>query len=120
MNEVKEKININEIIKNCRVFDPKETLAQLRGINPRKFVCWGATKFTIDSNLNPKMLRFYVTGLKHKGHVYIFLNGLDLYNVYITTIMGTIVHKSDEMGLYFDQFTDWIDDKIEKQPYYKF
>ncbi|MBN2263930.1 MAG: hypothetical protein JW735_13505 [Prolixibacteraceae bacterium] len=113
MNAINEVINFEEIVKSCRVFNPNETMLQLR-MQPMKFMCWGATKFTVDNMRNPKMLRFYVSGMKHKGHVYIFLNGMDLYDVYITTTKGTIIDKSDDMGLYFDQLTDWIDNRIEK------
>lgn len=120
MNNVGEVINTSEIIKNCRVFDAGVTLAQLRGMNPNKYMCWGATSFVVDDMKKTKMLRFYVTGMKHTGHVYIFLNGLDLYDVYITTTKGTIVHKSGDMGLYFDDATDWIDERIEKIPAYAF
>lgn len=119
MNEVNEVINFNEITKNSRVFNPNEALQQLR-MKLEKYICWGATKFTVDNAKNAKMLRFYVSGMKHKGHVYLFLNGADLYDVYITTLKGKIVHKSNEMGLYFDQLTDWIDDRIEKIAEYKY
>lgn len=120
MNHVGETINFEEITKSCRPIDPKETLAQLRGMNPRKFMCWGATAFTVDNMRKPRMLKFKVNGMKHKGHVYIFVNGSDLYDVYLTTTRGTILQKSGDMGLYFDQFTDWIDDRIEKVEGYRF
>jgi hypothetical protein len=117
MNTKGEKINSEEITKSCRVFDPNETLAQLQ-MNRHKYICWGATAFTVDNMKNPKMLRFYVSGMKHKGHVYIFLNGADLYDVYICTTQGTI--KEIGTDLYFDMLTDWIDDRIEKQDNYRF
>jgi len=120
MNNVSEKINFEQITKQCRVMNPHETIAQLRGMNVQKFICWGSTNFTVDKQRNPKMLRFSVSGMKHKGYVYIFVNGLDLYDVYITKFDGTIVHKSGDMGLYFDDMTDWIDDRIEKQDNYRF
>jgi len=119
MNQVGEKIDITEIIKSCRVFDPRETMAQLR-MDFAKFICWGATKFTVDNMRKPRMLKFYVSGMKHKGHVYIFLNGSDLYDVYLTTTRGTITEISGDMGLYFDMLTDWIDDRVEKQENYRF
>jgi len=119
MNAINEVINFEEITKHCRVFDPRETMLQLR-MQPMKFMCWGATKFTVDNQKNTKMLRFYVTGRKHTGHVYIFLNGADLYDVYLTTAKGTIKDKSGDMGLFFDQLTDWIDDRIEKVEAYRF
>lgn len=114
MNNIGEKINFEEIIKSCRVFDPNETIAQMRGMNPHKFMCWGAKAYIVDNMKNPRMLRFYVSGMKHKGHVYIFLNGMDLYDVYIVTTKGTIVDKSADMGLYFEDLNEWIDDRIEK------
>jgi len=120
MNEIGEKINFEEITKSCRVMNPQETLAQLKGNNVQKYICWGATAFTVDNRRNPKMLRFYVTGMKHTGHVYIFVNGLDLYDIYLTKKDGTIVEKSGDMGLYFDDITDWIDDRSEKQENYRF
>lgn len=120
MNQIGEIINFEEIVKSCREMNPNETMSQLRGMNVQKYICWGATKFTVDNMKRPKMLRFQVSGMKHKGHVYIFVNGMDLYDVYITKKDGTIVHKSNDMGLYFDQFTDWIDDRIEKLDNYRF
>jgi len=60
-----------------------------------------------------------VSGHHHKGHVYIFVNGMDLFDVYLTTNRGTIVHKSGDMGLYFDQLVEWIDEKVERIPEYR-
>jgi hypothetical protein len=119
MNNKGEIINTDEITKSCRVFNPNETLAQLQ-INRAKYLCWGATAFRIDNRIKARMLGFKVNGMKHKRLVYIFLNGADLYDVYLTTIKGRITDKSGDMGLYFDQLTDWIDDRIEKQDNYRF
>ena len=57
-----------------------------------------------------------VQGHHHKGHVYIFVNGSDLFDVYLTTTQGTIKMKIE--GLYFDQLVEWIDEKVEKIPDY--
>ena len=115
MNTKGEIINTEEIVKSCRVFDPRETIAQLK-MDFWKFACWGATAWTVDNQRKPRMLRFKVSGMKHKGHVYIFLNGSDLYDVYLTTTQGTIKEISDGShgGLYFDMLTDWIDSRVEK------
>ena len=120
MNNVDEKINFEQITKSCREMNPNETIAQMRGMNVQKYMCWGATGVTVDNMKRPRMLRFSVSGMKHKGHVYVFVNGMDLYDVYLTKKDGTIVEKSGDMGLYFDQLTDWIDDRIEKQENYRF
>ena len=121
MNHVGEKIDYTEIIKSCRVMNPEETMAQLR-MNFAKFMCWGATAFTVDNMRKPRMLKFKVSGMKHKGHVYIFVNGMDLYDVYLTTTKGTIVEISEGShgGLYFDMLTDWIDDRVEKTERHRF
>jgi hypothetical protein len=121
MNEIGDKIEIEEIIKSSRVMNPQETLAQLQ-MDRMKYICWGATAFTVDNARKPRMLRFKVSGMKHKGHVYVFVNGMDLYDVYLTSVYGKIVDKSDDSqgGLYFDMLTDWIDERIEKQPDYRF
>jgi hypothetical protein len=60
----------------------------------------------------------YVRGHHHKGHVYIFLNGLDLFDVYLTNSKGIIKDRTDEQGIYNDQLVEWIDEKIERIPDY--
>jgi len=117
MNTKGEKINFEEITKSCRPLNPQELMALLRA-DFWKFASWGATAFTVDNMKNPKMLRFKSNGYKHKGHVYIFVNGSDLFDVYLTTTQGTIVEISGDMGLYFDMLVDWIDERIEKQKDY--
>ncbi len=121
MNHVGEVIDYTEIVKACRVMNPQETIAQLQ-MNRAKYICWGATAFTVDNPRKPRMLRFKVTGMKHRGHVYVFVNGADLYDVYITTTRGTILEKSDGShgGLYFDMLTTWIDDRVEKTENHRF
>jgi hypothetical protein len=57
-----------------------------------------------------------VSGHHHKGHVYIFVNGSDLFDVYLTTLQGTI--KTIGTDLYFDQLAEWIDERVERIPDY--
>ena len=116
MNTKSEKINVQEIVKSCRTLNTQELMQLLRA-DFWKFCSWGATGFTIDDKRNTRMLRFKSNGFKHKGHVYIFVNGMDLFDVYLTTLQGTIVETNSE-GLYFDMLVDWIDERIEKQPEY--
>ena len=115
MNLKSEKINWQEKIKSCRHLDPDQLMAYLRG-NINRFWSWGASKLILDNLKDPKMLRMYVRGRHHTGHVYIFLNGLDLFDVYIVTTKGTI--KEVGTDLYFDQLAEWIDEKIEYIPEY--
>lgn len=117
MNQVNNTINFESITKRCRNLDPKDLMALLRS-NFRKFICWGAEGFTIDNKKNCRMFRMTVNGHLHKGFVYIFVNGADLFDVYLTTKQGVITKIQTD--LYFDMLVDWIDDNIERIPEYKF
>lgn len=119
MNQINEKINTEEIKKSCRELNPNELVSLLQS-SPVRFMSWGASAFTIDNRQCTKMFRMKVNARHHKGHVYIFLNGLDLFDVYLTTLKGRVINKTPEEGLYFDQLVEWIDNKIEKIPEYKF
>lgn len=118
MNSINDTINFDEIIKSCRSLNPEELMYLLRA-DFWKFASWGGHAFTVDNKSNPKMFRMAVNGRHHKGHVYIFVNGLDLFDVYLTTLKGKIVDKTSEQGLYFDQLVEWIDKKIEYIPAYR-
>jgi len=117
MNQKGEKINVKE--SSCREMNPKELL-QLLQFNKSIFWSWGvpSTSYKIDSKIQTKMLRFTVSGHHHKGHVYIFLNGNDLFDVFLTSNQGTIRDRTEYLGLYFDDLVEWIDNKIERLPAY--
>jgi hypothetical protein len=115
MNAENEVLNVQEKVKSCRVLDPKELLTLLR-MNINMFWSWGARAFTIDNQKNCRMFRMRVSGHHHKGHVYIFVNGSDLFDVYLTTLQGTI--KTIGTDLYFDQLAEWIDERVERIPDY--
>lgn len=116
MNELKETINFQEITKGCRDLNVQE-LMQLLKMNISIFWSWGAHNFIVDNKKRTRMFRMNVQGFLFKGHVYIFVNGMDLFDVYLTTIQGTIKDKVE--GLFFDQLVDWIDVKVERIPEYK-
>ena len=118
MNNVGEVINVSEKSNGCREFNPKETIAQLKGNNPIKYMCWGATDFKVDNKQRCTMLCFNVSGMLHKGLVYIFVNASDLYDVYIVSNKGLI--KDVGTDLYFDMITDYIDGQIERVSSYSF
>ena len=112
MNLVGEQIQIESITKNCRSMNVQE-LMQLLMLNMPMYMSWGVQRTkVVDNTSNPKMLRLTVNGHHHKGHVYIFVNGMDLYDVYLTSRQGKI--KELVEGLYFDQLANWIDRKIER------
>jgi hypothetical protein len=108
----KKKFDAATYAKNMREFNVNETLQLLRSYG-HKFWSWGAQAF---KNFENTALRMKVNGHHHKGHVYIFLNGLDLYNVVLTTVMGTIVEEIND--IYFEDLFDILDEKIEKIPAY--
>jgi hypothetical protein len=53
-----------------------------------------------------------VQGHHHKGHVYLVVNGSDLFDAYLTTSKGTI--KSIEKDIHIEDFIDRLDVKIER------
>jgi len=117
MNNVGEQIYFGEIVKSCRTFEPKELLAVLKA-NINIFFSWGVSHPTVDNQKNTRMFRMNVRGHHHKGYVYIFLNGMDLYDVYLTDFADKI--KMIQTDLYFDMLADWIDEAIEKVPAYRY
>ncbi len=74
---------------------------------------WAARSFIS----NGKFLRFTVSGHHHNGYVYISVNGLDMFDVHITTFKNEIVHQMK--NLYDSSLRDAIDEKVEKIPAYK-
>lgn len=113
MNAINDTIDIDKA--KCRVMDMTQLMYFLR-FNTQIFWSWGASAFT--TNHDKTMFRMFVRGHHHVGHVYIFLSGVDLFEVYLTTLKGKIVKVSE--GLYNDQLQDWIDVNIEKMGDYVF
>lgn len=105
-------------------------LNQLKALTPKPILwSWGASKFqSVKQNqisgINEEYLGgllFYVRGMKHKGHVFITLNGLDLYNIYIGHVRkGKMNPKKSIKDVYAEDMSDIIDDLIEKQNNYSF
>ena len=115
--KVGDKIVIKDgICREIYIQDLLNLLASSRQI----MWSWGVprTSFMTDKKPMGGFLRFTVNGHHHRGHVYIFLNGMDLFDVYLTTNRGTIKHRTPEMGIYNDMLIDWIDTKVEKIPEY--
>jgi len=116
MNQINEIINYEKA--SCREFNPSELVHLLKS-DMMVFWSWGADGFIVDNTKQTKMFRMRVRGHHHKGYVYIFLNFLDLFDVYLTKKDGTIVGRTEEMGIYNDQLVEWIDEKIERIPEYR-
>lgn len=116
-NQVGEKLDWSAKAKQCRNLDVNELLYVLRS-NIMIFFSWGTSRYTVDSRNDVRMFRMQVNGHKHKGFVYIFLNGLDLFDVYLTDFNDVIEKIGSD--LYNDMIRDWIDENIEKQSNYQF
>ena len=103
-----EKIDIEAIAKKSREQNCQETL-QLLQMNQPIFWSWGSHAF---KNFKNRVLRFMVHGHHHKGHIYIAVNGADLFDVYYTTNRGTIVDTDTD--LYLDMLVNAIDKRVER------
>jgi hypothetical protein len=73
-----EKINPLEIAKSSRDMDVNG-LVQFFYNHGSKFWSWGAQNF---ANIKNRGLQFKVNGHHHKGHVYLFVNAADLFDIY--------------------------------------
>ena len=111
MNNINEKINVEDF-KKGRELNCKE-LMQYFNAHGFKFWSWGANGFM---NIFNYGFRFKVNGHHHKGHVYIVLNGLDLFDVYLTTVQGKIKYIMNDV--YLEDLFTFLDEKIEKIPSY--
>ena len=108
------KIDISKLAKSSRPQDMNGTLQVLRH-NYNIFASWGGHNFQNHAN---KVLKFKVNGNHHKGHVYLTINGADLYDVCLTTTHGNIVKEMK--NIYFDDLVERIDVAIERVDTYVF
>jgi len=107
---VGEKIDGFKI--GCRQFDPKDPLQALRHFGGVFGTgSWGMRDLRAFSG--NKALRMTVSGQLFKGHVYITLNGMDLYDVTYCSNRGTI--KKVTTDIYFDDLFRFMDAVIETQ-----
>lgn len=107
-NTVGGKINLETLKYKMRVINIQETFSLICR-NKIVYWSWGSNNPT---NYFDQFLRITVNGHKHQGYVYICVDGVDLYNVYLTDVDGTI--KEIINGIYFDQLVGVIDSKIER------
>jgi hypothetical protein len=111
MNQINEVLDQKEA--SCREMYIPDLIDLLRS-SGAIMMSWGAHNFTVDKKKGAQMFRMNVQGHHHRGYVYIFLNGLDLFDVYLTTNRDVIKDRTPEMGIYNDQLVEWIDDKVER------
>lgn len=112
MNEIGNKIDIELLLKGRR-FNPQETLRQLNAGGKMKVWSWAAHNWTAypDKDNQIFAFRFTVNAHHFRGHIYIVLNGADLYDVYYCSNRGNI--KFIHNDIYNDTLTEVIDRKIE-------
>ena len=101
------KTELSKLGKSMRNQNVQETLRLLKS-QQVKMWSWGCRDFR---NIENRFLRFTVSGHHHKGHVYISVNGSDLYNVYFTSNRGNL--KDSFEDIYFDDLVDRIDERVE-------
>lgn len=100
-------------------FDVNEATKALN-LKPTKVFSWGANNFCIVSGTPSqcKGLIFKVNANHHKGYVLLTLDPNDTYTVYLVSTHGNV--KDTLEGIFFDELTDKIDEKIEKISLYKY
>ena len=111
-NKVGNKIDIQSIMKQCREMDARTTMSQLNAGGRQKVWSWGANNYI---NYG-KALRFTVQGRHFSGHIYIVLNGADLYDIYYCSNRGTV--KMVDNDIFCEDLTDVIDRKVEYKKEY--
>lgn len=76
--------------------------------------CWGPEKWAMVStsqNSGVMAIRFKSNGYLHKGLVYITVNGLDLFDIHLTTLDNKL--KSTTKDVYLEDLIETIDFLIE-------
>ena len=106
--KVGEKIDHNSFTKTHREFYSMQELANVLRRN-QKVWSWGAHAWT---KMNDYCLRFMVQGHHHHGHVYLAVNGGDLFDVYLTSNRGKI--KEIITDIFIEDLVDVIDEKVER------
>ena len=101
------KIDPLKISRSSRDLDVKE-LVEFLYAHQSKFWSWGPHNFV---NIKNRGLRFNVQGHHHTGYVYLFVNGSDLFDAYLTSTHGNIKEKIEDV--YLDDLFSMLDKKIE-------
>lgn len=106
-----EKFNLLEIAPKCRPLEDVQGLANAirRTV---KSMSWGSRSWTLRQVAGTTIgLQFRVSGHHHKGLVILTVNGLDLFDIYLTKLNGEIKEKISD--IYLEDLIDVIDRKVE-------
>ncbi len=107
-NKVGNKIDTKEFVKTCKFFSIEQLHEQILRTGAI-VMSWGFRNPVIMEK--DQVYRFTVSGHHHKGHVYIVLDALDLFDIYYTSNRGTI--KKVREGIYVDELINILDKDIE-------
>ena len=108
INTVGTKIDTKEFVRTCKLFSIMELHNQILRTGAIA-MSWGFRNPLIIEK--DRVYRFTVSGHHHKGHVYIVLDALDLFDIYYTSNRGTI--KKVREGIYVDVLIDVLNKDIE-------
>lgn len=108
----------------------KTIFNQLKSLTPQGVLwSWGASKYQVVgqnqiSGVGEDYLGgllFYVRGHKHKGHVLVSLSPSDTYTVSIGHVRKGKMNVTKQVKeRFFDEFSDTIDELIERQDNYAY
>ena len=73
--------------------------------------CWGSNNWI---KMNDYCLRWTVQGALFKGHIYLVVNGSDLFDIYFCSNRGNIKHTAQDV--YVDVLVETIDSIVERAP----
>jgi hypothetical protein len=108
-----EKIDCAKFTSGFRPFD--DMTGFVNAVRRNTIVwSWGASAWT---KMNDYCLRFAVNGHHHQGHVYLVVNGLDLFDIYLTSNKGTI--KEIITDIYIEDLVEVVDNHVERIAAYK-
>jgi len=111
--KVNEKIDPNSFVVSHCLFQDMQGL--VNAIRADSIVwSWGAHAW---AKMNNYCLRFAVHGHHHAGHVYVVVNGNDLFDIYLTSNRGTI--KKVLTNVYVEDFVATVDNAVERIAAYK-
>lgn len=110
---VNNQIDVELFLKGHREFYSMQEFVSAIG-RTYKVMSWAARSWT---RMNKFCLRFYVSAMHHTGHIYVVVNGADLFDVYITTNRGRIKEVLNDV--YLEDFIGILDEKIERIEAYR-
>ena len=106
--KVGDKIDVSSLRDTCSDLQEPVMLVNSMLLNIKVW-SWGASAWKV---IGPHCLRFAVNGHHHKGHVYLVVNGADLFDVYLTSRQGKI--KKVLQDVFIGDLVYTIDVEVER------